>query len=111
MEYRMASDRDIDLLVRSRLETLRAGHRALAGGADIWLVETGDDSVLGIGRYYKGEKLVGLFNFGSERKRISFDELGNFRDLFTGEQVLKEKVIINPGDFVWMLCDFRKELI
>ena len=93
------------------LEHLRAEHRVFDSTADTWLVETGDDSVLGIGRYYKGEKLVGLFNFGSERKRISFDELGNFRDLFTGEQVLKEKVIINPGDFVWMLCDFRKELI
>ncbi len=92
------------------LEKVRSAHRAFDSGADTWLVETGDVSVLGIGRYYKGEKLIGVFNFGSERKIVSIDELGNFHDLFTGEKVLKEKVALMPGDFVWMLCDFRKEL-
>ena len=66
--------------------------------------------MLGIGRYYKGEKLIGVFNFGSDRKIVSIDELGNFHDLFTGNVVLKDKIALMPGDFVWMLCDFRKEL-
>ena len=92
------------------LETLRSEHRAFDCGADTWIVETGEISVLGIGRYYKGEKLIGVFNFGSDRKIVSIDELGNFHDLFTGNVVLKDKIALMPGDFVWMLCDFRKEL-
>ena len=62
------------------------------------------------GKYYKGEKLIGVFNFGSDRKIVSIDELGNFHDLLTGNVVLKDKIALMPGDFVWMLCDFRKEL-
>ena len=93
-----------------KLEDLRADHRAFDEGADTWLVETGNDAVLGIGRYYRGEKLVGLFNFGSDRVVLSVDELGFYYDLMTRERVDKDAVALMPGGFVWMVCDFRKAI-
>ena len=91
-----------------RLETLRASHRVFDGQADVWLVETRDDSVLGIGRYYQGEKLVALYNFSESERVISVREMGEFRDLLTGEALDKLLVRIPSGGFVWMLCDFTK---
>ena len=91
-----------------RLETLRASHRVFDGQADVWLVDTRDDSVLGIGRYYQGEKLVGLYNFSESERVISVREMGEFRDLLTGEPVDKLLVRIPSGGFVWMLCDFTQ---
>ena len=46
-----------------RQEALRAGHAAFDTAADTWLLSTGNDHVLGIGRYCQGEKLLALFNF------------------------------------------------
>jgi amylosucrase len=91
-----------------RLEELRAAHRVFDGGADVWLVDTRDDGVLGIGRYYKGEKLVALFNFSEWGKTVSVNELGDFSDLLTGERVDKYGVPLLPGGFAWLLCDFEE---
>ena len=92
-----------------QLEQLRAAHRVFDGAADTWIVDTRDDGVLGIGRYCRGEKLVGLFNFAEREKRICVNELGEYMDLLTGEAVDKFAVTIPAGGFVWMLCDFGEE--
>ena len=92
-----------------QLEQLRAAHRVFDGAADTWIVDTRDDGVLGIGRYCRGEKLVGLFNFAEREKRICVNELGEYTDLLTGEVVDKFAVTIPAGGFVWMLCDFGEE--
>ena len=92
-----------------QLERLRAGHRVFDGAADAWIVDTRDDSVLGIGRYCRGEKLIALFNFAQTEKRISVDELGDFCDLLTGEKADKFDVRLLPGGFKWLLCDFGEE--
>ena len=91
-----------------RLERKRAAHRVFDGNADVWLVDTGDDGVLGIGRYYEGEKLIALFNFAAAEKLVSLDELGDYRDLLSGDALDKTRVRIPSGGFVWMLCDFTK---
>ena len=92
-----------------RLERLRAAHRVFDGDADLWLVDTRDDSVLGIGRYCRGEKLVGLFNFSETGKTVSACELGEFRDLLTGEKADKCRVTLPSGGFRWLICDFEEE--
>ena len=92
-----------------QLEQLRAAHRVFDGAADTWIVDTRDDGVLGIGRYCRGEKLVGLFNFAEREKCICVNELGEYTDLLTGEAVDKFAVTIPAGGFVWMLCDFGEE--
>ena len=91
-----------------RLETLRAEHRVFDGAADTWIVGTASDSILGIGRYYLGEKLVGLFNFGEEEGRVYVDELGDYTDLLSGEPVDKRAVRLPAGGFRWLLCDFNR---
>ena len=89
-----------------KLEELRNAHRVFDGKADVWLVVTGDNSVLGIGRYYQGEKLIGLFNFAETTKTLSLREDGSFCDLLNGEAVDKTSLILQPGGFLWLKCDF-----
>ncbi|MBR1455932.1 MAG: amylosucrase, partial [Oscillospiraceae bacterium] len=90
------------------LERQRAAHRVFHCAADTWLVRTGEIGVLGIGRYYEGEKLVALFNFSEEEKTIAVDELGDYQDLLSGEAVDKYAVKIPSGGFAWMICDFTE---
>ncbi|MCR5073501.1 MAG: alpha-amylase family protein [Clostridiales bacterium] len=92
-----------------RLEELRGSHRVFDGGADTWIVNTGDDGVLGIGRYYRGEKLVALFNFSEWDKTVSVDELGDFTNLISGDETDKYIVRIPSGGFAWLICDFEEE--
>ena len=92
-----------------QLERLRASHRVFDGAADVWIVNTGNDGVLGIGRYHQGEKLVALFNFSETEKRIWVDEMGAFSDLLTGEKADKFAVELLPGAFKWLICDFGEE--
>ena len=92
-----------------RLETLRAKHRVFDGAADTWLVNTGSDQVLGIGRYYRGEKLIALFNFGEREARTNLNELGEYTDLISREAVDKRAVDTPIGGFRWLLCDFSEE--
>ena len=89
-----------------RLERLRAEHRVFDGAADVWIVNTRDDGVLGIGRYCRGEKLIGLFYFSEWDKRVSLTELGDYHDLLTGEDADKFAVDLPSGGFRWLLCDF-----
>ncbi len=91
------------------LEDLRAGHRCFDGLADTWIVNTHDDGVLGIGRYYQGEKMVALFNFTDDDRRVSVVELGDFSDLLTGEPVSMMDIPVSAGGFIWLLCDFDKK--
>ena len=92
-----------------KLEALRAKHRVFDGAADTWLVNTGSDQVLGIGRYYRGEKLIALFNFGEREARTNLNELGEYTDLISREAVDKRAVDTPIGSFRWLLCDFSEE--
>ena len=89
-----------------RLETLRAAHRVFDSRADAWIVDTGSDSVLGIGRYFDGEKLIGLFNFGEGQTTVSVAESGEYADLRTGEPVDLGALGLLPGEHRWLLCEF-----
>jgi amylosucrase len=91
------------------LETLRAEHRAFDSRADVWTLSTGDKGVLGIGRYFRGEKLLALFNFSEKERTVSIGELGEYRDLLTGEAADKRKLRLASGGFLWLLCDFDEK--
>ena len=91
------------------IEKLRAEHRAFDSGADVWIVNTRCDAVLGIGRYYKGEKIVALFNFSDYSQNLSLDELGDYSDLLTGAAMNKFSLNIASGSFMWLVCDFGEE--
>jgi amylosucrase len=69
--------------------------------ADMWTIETYEPSVLCIGRYYDGEKMIGLFNFSEFDKTAWINEEGRYQDVFTGE-VREAKGVDVPGyGFYW----------
>jgi amylosucrase len=116
MDWAAAEERDDPATVPGRifpalrqLETLRHEHRVFDAGADVWLLLTGDDSVLGIGRYYQGEKLAALFNFSDGERRVPVNTPGSFTDLLTGQAVDKTGLLLPPGGFAWLICDFNTE--
>ncbi len=93
-----------------RLEKLRAEHRAFDPDADIWTLNIWDQSILGVGRYFEGEKLIALFNFSdSEKHTTLWNEEGELYDLLTGMVINKRDVVLAPGGFRWLLCDFTKK--
>ncbi len=92
-----------------RLESIRASHDVFNGAADVWIVETYNDSVLGIGRYYKGQKLIALFNFSNHDETAWINEYENYTDLITGESRPARAVNIISYGFVWLLAEFPEE--
>lgn len=65
------------------LEKIRCRHGAFVNDADTWLVglDSGwdDHSVLGIGRYHDGEKILAFFNFSPDARTVRTDE----KELYT----------------------------
>ena len=93
-----------------QLEDLRAALRVFDGRADVWILDTGDDAVLGIGRYCDGEKLLALFNFAENEHTVSLaHELGDYTDLLHGLPADKSSLTLPPGGFLWLICDFTTE--
>jgi len=86
-----------------RLEEIRKQHPAFDAGADVWLLETGNDGVLGFGRYALGEKLLAFYNFTLEEQRIRLGEEGAFRDLYAEEDVGAGEIAVPAGGFRWLL--------
>ena len=71
------------------------------GGADTWLVETGNDRVLGIGRYNDGDKLIGLFNFSEGEETVYLNEEETYINLLTNKTCSVKEVTLKPGGFLW----------
>ena len=85
-----------------RQEELRASHSAFDAAADAWLLNTGSDHVLGIGRYYQGEKLLALFNFSDEEQTVQLDDPTAYTDLWTGETTTARIAHLRAGGFLWL---------
>ena len=96
-------------LALRQLEELRNQHRVFDSRADVWIVNTGDDSVLGIGRYYQGEKLIALFNFAETDRTLALEEQDEYRNLLTGEQTDVRQLRLKPGDFLWLAIELEKQ--
>lgn len=86
-----------------RLEKIRKAEKAFMTEADAWVVETSDQAVLGMGRYYDGEKLIGLFNFSECDKvaRICEND-GDYEDLLSGKEIKTAEVRISAYGFCYM---------
>lgn len=86
-----------------RLEQLRRTHRAFVSNADTWTVETWDRSVLCIGRYFEGEKLLGLFNFSEQDKTAWINETdGDYVELLSGKEMKAAGVNIPAYGFYYL---------
>ncbi len=78
-----------------KLEALREACPAFSVYADVWLLDTGDDGLLAIGRYAEKQKIIGVFNFTPEAKTITCPyDPGEFTDLLSGEQYTLEDLPI-----------------
>jgi len=94
----------------NKLVKLRSSHRVFDSSADAWIVETWNDHVLGIGRYYKGEKLIALFNFGDTEETAWIDESEKYIDLLSGEKAKVKNIKLASHGFKWFLTTFKKEV-
>ena len=70
--------------------------------ADTWTVETWDNSILCIGRYYDGDKIYGLFNFSEYDKMHGSTKEMAVQRLITGQEMEAAGVNIPAYGFYWL---------
>lgn len=90
-----------------RLEQIRKAEKVFVAYADTWTVDTKDSAVLCMGRYWEGEKMIGLFNFSESDRNVWMKETdGEYVDLFSGERVKQGEVTIPAYGFsYWKRVD------
>ena len=99
-----------------KLVKLRDTQAVFSNSADTWLVETNNDHVLGIGRYYgektQKEKMLAFFNFSDEPQTITTSEnlsgIFSYRDMITGESFKANsigQIKLEGFGFLWLLAD------
>ena len=89
-----------------QLEKIRKSERVFVGQADTWTVETYDASVLCIGRYYEGEKMLGIFNFSEHDKTAWINEKdGIYTDMISSKKMAASGVNIPAYGFLYLKRD------
>ena len=85
------------------LEQIRKREKAFVSNADTWTVDTGDHSILCIGRYFAGEKIMGVFNF-SEYNKTAWIHVadGMYTDLVSGKEMQLDKVSLPAYGFYYL---------
>ena len=71
-------------------------------------MEPNNDHILGIGRYYEGQKLLALFNFADAEEIAWLYEEGEYTDLWTGIKKDAMEVHLKAHDFVWLYKEFEE---
>ena len=85
------------------LVALRGISPAFGTTADVWTLDTGDDGLLAIGRYAKGQKIIGVFNFREWEKTVTFPyDPGKFTDMLTGEACLLQDLSVPAYGFYYL---------
>ncbi len=91
-----------------KLVKLHRQYDVFDSDADVWIVETGNDHVLGIGRYKNGRKLIACYNFDFQTQEIYTSEHEEFKDLLTGKISGVGYASLPPGGFLWLLHEYEK---
>lgn len=85
-----------------RLEKIRKSHKAFVAQAKCWTIDTGDRSVLCIGRVYEGEEIIGIFNFSEFDKEVSLDGIeGEYKDMLAGRKINPTKISLSAYGFCY----------
>lgn len=85
------------------LAELRKSHPAFVATADTWTVPTYEQSVLCMGRYHDGEKILGIFNFSEQDKTAWINETdGEYVDLISGRKMPARGVDVPAYGFYWL---------
>ena len=86
-----------------QLEKIRKSEKVFVSNADTWTIETWEAGVLCIGRYFEGEKLIGLFNFSEYDKTAWINEEdGMYVDLISGKKMEAKGVNIPAFGFYYL---------
>nr|MCR5054650.1 alpha-glucosidase C-terminal domain-containing protein [Lachnospiraceae bacterium] len=80
----------------------RERYRVFDNKADTWILNTENDHVLGIGRYYEGEKLLCIYNFSGNEQLIWTGENEEYTDLFGKKKVTPLHMVLPPYSFFWL---------
>ena len=85
------------------LENIRKTEKAFMSDADTWTIETWEPAILCMGRYYDGEKIIGLFNFSEQEKTAWIRETdGSYSDLISGDAVDPVDVLVPAYGFYYL---------
>ncbi len=110
LNWKLAENRTDSTTVEGRifqglhkLEQIRRSEKAFMTDADAWTMDTGDNAILCIGRYYGGDKIIGLFNFSEYGKtaRVAGAN-GSYQDLLTGKKMAAADTAL-PGYGFYLL--------
>ena len=85
-----------------KLEELRADTGVFDANAHLWTIDTRNNSVLGIGRYFQGQKLLAFFNFSPDPQTVGTDEPEQYKDLLTGQPRDAHNVNLPGNGFAWL---------
>lgn len=85
-----------------KLEQIRKAEKAFVSYADTWTCDTGDSFVLCIGRYYDGDKIIGLFNFSEFDKVVWIDEVDNYVELISNNTMKLSGINIPAYGFYYL---------
>ncbi|MFG6370138.1 MAG: alpha-amylase family protein [Lachnospiraceae bacterium] len=86
-----------------KLEQIRKTEKVFVSYADTWTVDTGDASILCIGRYFDGEKLYGVFNFSEFDKTAWLNGVdGDAIELVSGKKMKLNEVKLQPYGFYYL---------
>ena len=92
-----------------KLRKCRAACPVFNAGADTWILETHNDHILGIGRYYESQKLLALFNFEVTPQVARIRENETYRDMMEEFDMTANDVSLPPYGFKWLLKDYGKD--
>ncbi len=76
--------------------------RVFDSAADTWIIPTGNDHLLCIGRYYKGEKLLAAFNFSYLPQILQTGENEGFKNLMTRKKERGSEAMLPSYGFLWL---------
>ncbi len=89
-----------------QLEHIRKTEKVFVSNADTWTLDTWEAGVLCIGRYYEGDKLIGLFNFSEYDRTAWINETdGMYTDLISGRKMEARGVNIPAFGFYYLKKD------
>ena len=86
-----------------KLIEIRKQEKAFVSNADTWTIETGDSSVLCIGRYFDGDKIIGVFNFSEFDKTACLNQPDEeYEEMISGKRMKLQEVSIPAYGFYYL---------
>ncbi len=87
----------------NELAIIRGKNAIFNSDADVYTIETHNDSVLGMIRIKDGNRMIGLFNFSKGEESVEIYEFSDqYINAFSGKKLKRERnVILKPYEYLW----------